>query len=397
MVNNNTSINVTRATLSDEEVLAILNLTGIPLAKVSPLGQITGQPGMPDIQKLQSAGLTDSAGRPTAAFREALSVLANPASEIDLIWGNPDGISLSKVYAAAGKDNLVSFSSMNNTSNISFFLSPQDITDLLVQKLVFAEIKNIAPLNIEIPLAALPVLFAALDAYRENQLKAVLERRQEMPVSLSAEELNRLVQEAKTETSFNWYTPVSYNIMPPETAITENVINEGFKILIKENLVSSGGEMSGELTTFAARAFPIMSFFGIKVLTLHAGSLEKAQLALFRGLSTLLLAQITSENGQEIVSVSSISTSQLPELFFNLSTRPFEVTTPLPAQPATQPAPAIIACSKCGTQNDAKSKFCGKCGAPLAGASSGPKFCPKCGDPVTPSEKFCDKCGTALK
>ena len=186
--------------------------------------------------------------------------------------------------------------------------------------------------------------------------------------------------------------------MPPNKAITEAAVAEGLEALQNEGLVGNNGDLSSTLTSFAPRAFPIAGFFGLKILTINADAAEKTQLALFRGISTLLLAQMTEENGREKALLSSISTSQLPELLFNLSTRPFEVTSLPPRQMPQPAAPGTIACGKCGTQNNVKSKFCSKCGAALAAAAqAGPKFCPKCGDPVTAGEKFCDKCGTALK
>jgi hypothetical protein len=401
MVNNNASANVTRGTVSNGEILAILNTAGLKTAQISPLSRIKGQPTPLDTPKLQSAGLTDNTGRPTPSFQEALTILANPSAEINLIWGNPDGVSVSTVYAAAGQDKMVSFTSSDSSSNISFFLSPQDITDLLTQRLVFSEIKNIAPLSAEISPTALPALFGVLDMYRETQLRAVLDRRQEVTVTTEAEELNRIVQEAKTETNFSWYAPIAYNIIPTGNAITESTVNEGLKILKNEGLIGSSGELSSALNTFASRAFPIAGFFGIKVVTVSANAAEKTQLALFRGISTLLLVQLTGENGKERAVVSSISTSQLPELLFNLSTRPFEAPAAPAAQPTAQPAAvSTIFCNKCGTKNDAKAKFCSKCGATLAvttSAQSSNKFCGKCGSPVKSGVKFCDKCGAPIK
>ena len=398
---------VVKATLADGEMLALLNTAGIKPVKASPLGRISGQPAAINARNLQQAGLVDGAGRPTTAFTEALNILANPASEIDLLWGNPDGISLSSVYAAAGKDQLVAFTNMNGSNNISYFLSPQDITDLLVQRLAFSEIKNIAALDFEAAPAAVPAFFAVLDIYREEQLKAALERRQEAVVTVTAEEVNRVIQEAKLETNFSWYSPVAYNSIPLDFTITEATAEEGLSILKKEGLIGAGGELSESLNAFAYRAFPVAGFFGVKVITVNNAAPEKTQLALFRGISTLLLAQLTTENGVNRVLISSISTSQLPELLFNLSTKPFEVpvqTEKTAPAPTTAPTPAAapantVFCSKCGTKNDAKAKFCIKCGATLAttAAPAGPKFCPKCGDPVTANEKFCDKCGTPIK
>jgi hypothetical protein len=392
MVNNENATGVIKTSLKDGEMLALINAAGLKPGKQSPLAQINGKPA-PDARNLQSSKLVDSSNRPTKDCLEALNILANPTSEMDLFWGNPNGVSLSKAYAAAGQDKLVSFTSMNGTSNISYPLTTADITEIMVQKLAFTEIKDTAELNIEAAPAAMPVLFALLDIYRESQLRSALERRPESGVTATTEEANRVIQEAKLELNLNWYTPVAYNAMPSGMAITEATVEEGFRLLKSEGIIGAGGELSESLTAFANRAFPLAGFFGIKILTASGGSIEKTQLALFRGLSTLLLAQLTSDGGKDRVLINSIATAQLPELLFNLGTRPFEVTAP-PLQPA--PANTVI-CGKCGTQNNGASKFCRKCGAPLTAAPATIKFCPKCGDPVTAGEKFCDKCGAPLK
>ncbi|MCX7022191.1 MAG: SPFH domain-containing protein [bacterium] len=51
----------------------------------------------------------------------------------------------------------------------------------------------------------------------------------------------------------------------------------------------------------------------------------------------------------------------------------------------------VVVCGKCGHENPAGEKFCGKCGAALK------PVCPKCGAELVPGDKFCGKCGKALK
>lgn len=393
----NSNAGVIKASLTDGEMLALMNAAGVKPGKISPLANLRGQPA--SITSLSSSGMIDNSSQPTAPVREALAILANPASEIDLLWGSPDGISLSKVYAVAGQDKFVSFTGMNGRNNVSFPLTFTDFTDLIAQKLAFTDIKDKAALNIEVPPAALPVFFAVLDAYRESQLKAALERRQEQAVSITAEELNRLIQESKLETNYSWYTPVALIAMPQDSAVVEESVAEGIKHLQKELIIDKDGVLSDVLASFAYRAFPLAGFFGIKLVTMNNGSPERTQLAFFRGISTLLLAQATENNTFQI---SSISTTDLPEILFNLGIRQMEVPPPPAAQSAAAPSPsAIVFCGKCGAANNNTAKFCGKCGAPITirtvKAAAGPKFCPKCGDSVGANEKFCDKCGALLK
>ena len=49
-----------------------------------------------------------------------------------------------------------------------------------------------------------------------------------------------------------------------------------------------------------------------------------------------------------------------------------------------------MGCGQCGFENDAESRFCGDCGAPLE------VTCPGCQATVRPGLKFCTQCGTAV-
>ncbi len=51
----------------------------------------------------------------------------------------------------------------------------------------------------------------------------------------------------------------------------------------------------------------------------------------------------------------------------------------------------VIVCGKCGHENPAGDKFCGKCGAPLH------PVCPHCGAELVSGDKFCGKCGKAIE
>src|SRR5688500_2358799 len=47
-------------------------------------------------------------------------------------------------------------------------------------------------------------------------------------------------------------------------------------------------------------------------------------------------------------------------------------------------------CSKCGTENPERARFCMSCGNALANS------CPSCGTENPPGAKFCIECGTGL-
>lgn len=392
MVNEEKTPAPVKAVLSDGEMTALLNMAGIRPGKASPLAQINGKSEPDAARALRQAGLIDANSRPTPGCLECLNVLASPVTEIGLVWGNPDGVSLSKVYAAAGSDRLVSFTGANGSNHLSFFLSPTDVSDLIAEKTVQPEIKDAPDLSFETIPEAAPVIFAVLDAYREAQLKAALERRQSFEVKIDPEEINRVIQEAKMEMNLAWYAPAGNIAMPQDSAVTAAAISEGINTLKREGVIGADNALNTAGAAFANRAFPLIAFCGVRAVT----PAETTQFALFRGLSTLLLVQYVNEGAADSAIVQSISTSQLPQILFTLATKPFETAAP-PAAPAPAPAATAnaVTCSSCAAVNTAGARFCAKCGKPLE-AAAGPKFCPKCGTQLKSAEKFCAKCGNKL-
>lgn len=397
MVNDAKATTTAKAVLSDGELSALLNLSGIRPEKASPLAQISSQTAAPDaFRKLQQSGLLDAGSRPTPGCQECLRILASPGVEMDLVWGNAEGVSLSKVYAAGENSKLVSFTRINGSNHLSYFLSQQDVTDLIVEKTAWPAIQEAVDLSIETGVEAIPVFFALLDSCRESQLRAALERRQEGEVTVTDDDANRITQTAKVEPDMSWYAPAAYVAVPADSPVTASSITEGMKTLNREGIIGANGVLNARMVSFARAAFPLVSFVGVKVLRRSSASLEKAQLALFRGFSTLLLVQLSSDGAAKQVLVNSIATSQLPELLFSLATRPFEVEAPK-AAPQTQatPAAAGLVCSTCGARSPAGAAFCVKCGAPLP-VPSAASFCPRCGRPLPGGAKFCNKCGARL-
>jgi hypothetical protein len=392
------SVSGMKAFITDADMSALINLAELHPDKSSPLAQVNAKDGAHDNRRLRQSGLIDGNNRPTGDCLEAMTILSNPDVELNLLWGAPDRVSLSKVYYSAHSGKLVSFTKTNGSCNLSYFLSFQDITDLISEKTAFPPIKDATEISLEaVPLAALPVFLSALDLYRESQLRGALERRTETEVKVSTAELNRIWQDSKMETNFSWYAPAGFIAMTDSLPVAPTGTEEGLNALKGEGLISQESVLSDRVSSFASRAFPLMSFFGVKALSKQGDAVDKVQLALFRGIATLLFVQISSEGGQELVAIKSLNTSQLPEILFNLVTLPFEIKPPaeIPIPSAVGTATTGITCGKCQTANPAGAKFCIKCGSTLIAAPTA-KFCPKCGDPISSGEKFCNKCGNKL-
>jgi hypothetical protein len=378
------------ATLSDSEFAALFNLAGLKPGDNSPLAKIAANSPAPGaVAQLQKAGLLDADNRPTAGCMEFLNAIANPGTEIDLRWSSPNGYNTSHVYSLAGSDRLVSYTKSGSGNNLSYFLTPQDMTDLLVEKIANPPIKKAIDFSFEAEASILPVFFAMLDLYRESQLKAALERQSEIEVKVTADSINKLLQEAKVENALDWYAPAGFVAIPGDAAWTNQLVENGLDEARNQGLIEKDGILDSRMMSIGLNAFPFIGFFGIKVFTRQNNSLERSHIAFFRSLLSLLAVQLDSNR----VSVTSIATSQLPQILFNLATIPFENKTG--QSPSTQAVSKKRFCNQCGAPLKEGAKFCPKCGATLTSPAEA-KFCAKCGTAFKADEKFCKKCGAKL-
>src|SRR4030042_410364 len=367
---NSEKFNATAAALSNVDLATLVGRSGVFVEKTSPLAFTAGIPPAGDAQvntRLQQLGFLISSSPPnlTPQCLNALKILASPDVEIRLVWGDAGKINFSTLFAAAGSGSgaMVAFNrATQDRNNISYFVSQEEITGLVRDRIAFSELKVQADLSIKADAAALPVFFAALDLQCEARLKAALDRTPVPDVEISVEAAKKILVDAKTATALDWYAPLGYMMLPHELP-DDAAIASGLQALVTERVITmnrKSGKLSPSLQEFAFRAFPIVTYFGATVGARQNPAFGGAQFALVRSPSTLLLVQRASDKTGESFSVDSISTSNVPELLFNLATLPF-AAPPAPVPTATQI-----------------------------------KFCPKCGDPLQSGEKFCDKCGAKL-
>jgi RNA polymerase subunit RPABC4/transcription elongation factor Spt4 len=386
-MNENSEQRVT-ATLSDAELTTLFNLAGLKPGENSPLAKITAAGAAPGaVSQLQKAGLLGADNRPTTSCLEFLNIITNPGTEIDLRWSSPNGYNTSHVYSPSGSDRLISYTKNGASNNLSYFLTTQDMTDLLVEKLANPQINKAIDFSFEADASILPVFFALLDIYRETQLKAALERQSEIEVKVTAESINKLLQEAKVENMLDWYAPAGFVTIPGDAAWTNQLVEKGLSEAITQGLIGNDGVLDSRMMLLGLNAFPLTGFFSIKVFTRQNNSLERSHIAFLRSFMSLLAVQMDADR----VSVTSISTSQLPQILFNLATLPFENKTSQPS-PSTQAVSKKRFCNQCGSPLKEGAKFCPKCGTTISTAPAA-KFCTGCGSQLSAGEKFCKKCG----
>ena len=359
----------TTVILQDAEFQSLISLAGVKIGAASPLAGF-GASTAPaaDAGRLQQLGLLASAepARLAPDCLKALNILANPDAETTLMWGNPEKVNYSAVFSSrdTGSTTMVAYGREGNGSHhLSYFLSHEDIIDLIKGTTAFSELKDVPDFSLKMNAGTLPVLFGVLDLYQEARLRAALDRRSEFQPDLSAEEITRILTDARMESSLAWYAPVGYLMMPDK--VSDAGIREGLETLKRGGVIAISrglAALSAGLNAFAHRAFPVISYSVVKVSVNRGANIERLQLGFIRGMATLLLLHLPDESGATL-QLDSITTSDVPELLFNIITMPFEA----PAAPKPAAAPPKI------------------------------NYCPKCGDPVKSGEKFCDKCGKKLE
>jgi len=62
--------------------------------------------------------------------------------------------------------------------------------------------------------------------------------------------------------------------------------------------------------------------------------------------------------------------------------------------PPVPPAPSVVLCPSCKTENRAKARFCRSCGSSL---QPSPTICPHCGESNSATARFCRRCGKPLR
>lgn len=62
--------------------------------------------------------------------------------------------------------------------------------------------------------------------------------------------------------------------------------------------------------------------------------------------------------------------------------------------PRAPPAPSVVLCPSCKTENRAKARFCRGCGASLQPSTT---ICPHCGESNSLIARFCRRCGKPLR
>lgn len=143
---------------------------------------------------------------------------------------------------------------------------------------------------------------------------------------------------------------------------------------------------------------PHGTYVGVEAGAIKGGSIE-SHLAVGRSQGQATLVEAEKVSGGEIRSTAEVDRLEAGKItgvrVGSLGGRP----PTSPATPATANddatvagAPTARACTHCGANLAAGSKFCSNCGT---AAPAGPRFCTQCGAELASATRFCGQCGAA--
>ena len=291
------------------------------------------------------------------------------------------------------------------------------------------------PLRTEISAEELTAIAAIADACREEQLRAVIERRQPVVGRVSFSDLEGQVAMSTQKRDPHWLLSILADWAPPSCSFDMATLKQGNAALLNRGwVIAREGtlQLGAQLEVMCAAFGTVTPFLALAV---GAPWLDP-EIAIFtRGVPGYWSIEFRNEETpSRRVSIARLGARAMDEVLGRRfgalwsssvaePARAAAVAPPPPqtriqptAPPVTQPAPTPRppapsqaskpvatngnACASCGKPLKPGSKFCTSCGKPVAGAAaaSKPAVCPnpKCGKPITPGTKFCTACGTRL-
>ena len=392
--------------LSTGQLQVALRLAALPPSKYSPFAKLTPPAAIDPavLGSLRAAGVVTGAGQITDSWNAALAALAQPEQRISLFLGAAEGWNAIEYFSRQGM--LAGYSGAGGNHRVTF---PCPVTGILADLsdwLRIHEAGAVPPVfETDLQPEELTALSAIVDAYREENLRAFLERRQANPSRFSREQL-RFELDAAAQADPRWYASLLTLHAPPPFAPLAERLDMGVRALatrgwlgFEEDCVVPEAALAevcvglGNLNPYAVAGAGPVGESGTMVLATKAvqgywtlqfragGGRQVARLECVGG--TGLMAQLEALLGVAPAPVAALSW-----------TDPIALPVPTPAPAPTLPAPMLSAPMLSAPMLSAPmlsaparppmltvSANCGKCGKARL---SGRAFCSGCGAPYGP-------------
>jgi hypothetical protein len=376
--------------LTVPEVRTALRLAGLPPGANSPFAGMAPPSAIepPLVEALQQKGVVNGGGAPAPPWRAALQTLTTPTHRASLFLCSSDHWYEANYYGDAQR--LIGFTRNPEECGITFPAAPSDIEALLGDWLKWDAAVDTGPFQATLPGVELTAFAAIVDAYREETLRAFVERRQATPERLSRAQVTSQLAHGDSLDS-RWLCPVLTRHAPAAIAPNEQNLTAGVRSMAARGLLRIDGDavvVEGDLFRVCAGMANIVPYAHLSVQ--QAGGPGSAALYL-AGLKCYWIFEFpAAADGQlscrfQGVGGKAVAAHVRGQLLALPAARqavpaaaaswaepaarqpepPVRPPAPPPVEPARQTQPTPRICSKCGKPLKPGRKFCGSCGAPV--------------------------------
>ena len=420
--------------LSVTEITAALRMGRLAPVSTSPLAGLAGDQNITSAttQALAARGISNGSAL-LPEWRRAFSTLADPQQQATAYieragaaqyFGGVGGVA-SIVPLPDGQHRVL------GALTIDVVLA--EMNDLIAWRVV----PDGPPTRFDLSIDEWTAVTAIVDATREEQLRAVMERREPNVQSVTHDAAARQIVSGLEKPDRHWLISVLAHFSPPNCVPNTAALDRGATALIRRGWAKTGKgslELRDELQAVCLGFANLAPFLSLSV---GAPWAEPKQSLFIHGVTGIWSIEFRPDaDGGPHVSVARLGARATDDVLrkhlgalWSVAVDPPARPTPVAAPPApapvkqvaaaapraaapvaapqpSQPRPSVETrpCPNCGAALRGDAKFCIKCGKPVTAAPSAGvaapagTVCPnpRCGKPLKPGAKFCMACGTKL-
>lgn len=360
------------ATFSQQELAALVVISGVTPGRGSPLPSASARPSGDALAALRAKGVIDGSNRIRPAWAAPLIALASPHSRLNATLISPALEVAASAYFTAS-DGIVSWAVDGGHAAVSFPHPPAGIFATVTEWMATATVAQAIRYSDAIPAAAFSAFVACVDAYRHEELLAVVERRPANVTRFSAQTLRQQLQAGRVGDP-RWLAGVMSYAADATPLVNDARLMEGLDQLQQVEWLVRRGDIVEILPSLLPMCAELSQTLPCLVTT-TAGVAGVGAIVAVRGRASFWAMTAADEGGR--VAISALDGAGLEDIvkqqLLALGKRPAAPTTP-----ATAAAPEPVEA------------------APPVKAPQGPQPCRTCGAEMKPRLRFCTKCGTKV-
>lgn len=397
-----------RLVLSDAEVGALVAVARVTPSTESPLRRANGAPSRDALALLHQKRMVDASGRLLADWREPVTTLASPRARYRLRLMSPNNDLAGADYYIAD-DDIVSWASQNDAHIVATSVEPAEVLSVVAGWMRTDGLPTSAQFSGGLSPDEFTAFVACVDAYREERMLAMIDRRAVQPNIFIPSVLFRQL-EMSPPGDARWLAGIVVRFRICEFTFTRDALANGLAGLQRRGWIAwheKGVEILAPLE-------PLCEDLGTTlpcVASEMSSAVRSDAFVAVRGRSAFWIfeeapgrqgAMITATNGEGLMAAIDTQIGA----FSGGTDRP-RTATPRASEPPVTPevdaddlplaAPAPVATK--APKQPAVPAAKATTSAPAvksAAAKAGPSKCTKCGTPLKPGKKFCTKCGTKV-